>query len=112
MTAKEKIPHIIKTLKDSYPDALCQLRYEKDYELLFAVRLSAQCTDERVNMVAPVLFAAYPSLEALAGADTEDLERIVHSCGFYRARRGTYKPLRLCCSSRTAERCRIRWRSF
>ncbi|NLT39939.1 MAG: endonuclease III [Clostridiales bacterium] len=86
MTAKEKIPHIIKTLKDSYPDALCQLRYEKDYELLFAVRLSAQCTDERVNMVAPVLFAAYPSLEALAGADTEDLERIVHSCGFYRAK--------------------------
>jgi len=86
VTAKEKIPHIIKTLKDSYPDALCQLRYEKDYELLFAVRLSAQCTDERVNMVAPVLFAAYPSLEALAGADTEDLERIVHSCGFYRAK--------------------------
>lgn len=86
MTAKEKIHHIIKALKDSYPDALCQLRYEKDYELLFAVRLSAQCTDERVNMVAPVLFAAYPSLEALAGADTEDLERIVHSCGFYRAK--------------------------
>jgi endonuclease-3 len=86
VTAKEKIHHIIKALKDSYPDALCQLRYEKDYELLFAVRLSAQCTDERVNMVAPVLFAAYPSLEALAGADTEDLERIVHSCGFYRAK--------------------------
>lgn len=86
MTAKEKIHHIIKALKDSYPDALCQLRYGKDYELLFAVRLSAQCTDERVNMVAPVLFAAYPSLEALAGADTEDLERIVHSCGFYRAK--------------------------
>ncbi len=81
---KEKVRAIIDGLKDRYPDALCALHYEKDYELLIAVRLSAQCTDARVNLVTPALFAAYPTLEAMAAADIADVENYVHSCGFYK----------------------------
>lgn len=81
---KEKALAIIDILKQRYPDAPCALQYEKDYELLFAVRLSAQCTDARVNMVTPGLFAIYPTLESLAEAPVEDIERLVHSCGFYK----------------------------
>jgi endonuclease-3 len=81
---KEKVRQIIDILTVRYPDALCALQYEKDYELMIAVRLSAQCTDARVNLVTPALFAAYPTLEAMAGADVADVERYIHSCGFYR----------------------------
>ena len=81
---KEKVNAIIETLKEKYPDALCALAYEKDYELMIAVRLSAQCTDARVNQVTPALFAAYPTLEAMASARIEDVEELVHSCGFYK----------------------------
>jgi endonuclease-3 len=69
-----------------YPDALCSLQYDKDYELLFAVRLSAQCTDERVNQVTPALFARYPTLESFAQADPEEVGEYIHSCGFFRAK--------------------------
>ena len=81
---KEKVNAIIDMLKARYPDALCALHYEKDYELMIAVRLSAQCTDARVNLVTPALFAAYPTLEAMAAADIADVENFVRSCGFYR----------------------------
>lgn len=80
----EKVQHIIEVMKARYPDAPCALHYQKDYELMIAVRLSAQCTDARVNLVTPGLFAAYPTLEAMAGADIADVERLVHSCGFYK----------------------------
>ncbi len=81
---KEKALSVIEILKKHYPDALCALQYEKDYELMIAVRLSAQCTDARVNLVTPDLFAAYPTLESLASAEVADIERYIHSCGFYR----------------------------
>ena len=81
---KEKVSAIIDILKNRYPDALCALHYSKDYELMIAVRLSAQCTDARVNLVTPALFAAYPTLEAMAGADIRHVEELVHSCGFYK----------------------------
>ena len=81
---EEKVSAIIGILEQRYPEALCALHYEKDYELMIAVRLSAQCTDARVNLVTPALFAAYPSLEAFANADIADVENYVHSCGFYR----------------------------
>ena len=81
---KEKVAAIIEILKASYPDAVCALHYEKDYELMISVRLSAQCTDARVNLVTPALFAAYPSLEAMAAADIGDVENYVRSCGFYK----------------------------
>ena len=81
---KEKVQSIITALKARYPDAPCALHYTKDYELMIAVRLSAQCTDARVNLVTPALFAAYPTLEAMAQARIEDVEGYIHSCGFYR----------------------------
>ena len=81
---EEKVNSIIEILKARYPDALCALHYEKDYELMIAVRLSAQCTDARVNLVTPALFAAYPTLDAMAGADIADVENYVRSCGFYK----------------------------
>ncbi len=81
---KEKVRSIIEILKNRYPDALCALQYEKDYELMIAVRLSAQCTDARVNLVTPALFAAYPTLDSLANAEIGDIETYIHSCGFYR----------------------------
>ncbi len=81
---EEKVAAIIQILKDRYADAPCALHYSTDYELMIAVRLSAQCTDARVNLVTPGLFAAYPTLEAMASADIADVERHVHSCGFYK----------------------------
>ena len=84
--SKEEIWAIVEELKRLYPDSLCSLEYEKDYELLFSVRLAAQCTDERVNKVTPALYARFPSLEALAGADVSEVEEYVHSTGFFRAK--------------------------
>ena len=81
---EEKVAAIIDILKDRYPAALCALHYDKDYELMISVRLSAQCTDARVNQVTPALFAAYPTLEDMAGADIADVEEYVRSCGFYK----------------------------
>ncbi len=84
MKITEKVDNIISTLKYIYPDAVCALQYEKDYELMIAVRLSAQCTDARVNQITPALFAAYPELVDFANANVEDVEELVRSCGFYR----------------------------
>ena len=80
----EKIDAIIALLKEQYPESVCALHYQKDYELMIAVRLSAQCTDARVNLVTPALFAAYPTLEAMAAAPIAHVEELVHSCGFYK----------------------------
>ncbi len=81
---KEKVASIFRALKERYPDALCALHYQKDYELMIAVRLSAQCTDARVNMITPALFAAYPTLKDMANASVADVEGYIHSCGFFR----------------------------
>lgn len=83
MKKEEQVNGIIEALKQAYPDPKCALHYEKDYELMIAVRLSAQCTDERVNLVTPALFARYPTLESFAAADISEVEQYVHSCGFY-----------------------------
>ena len=86
MRTPEQVAGIVAALEAEYPDALCSLEYDKDYELLFSVRLAAQCTDERVNMVTPALFERFPTLEAFASADVEEVEQYIHSCGFYRAK--------------------------
>ena len=86
MKSKEQVGAIIAALKTLYPDALCSLDYEKDYELLFSVRLAAQCTDARVNLVTPALFARYPTLEAFAAADADEVGTYIQSCGFWRAK--------------------------
>ena len=86
MRTPEQIHEIVEGLKAEYPLADCTLDYKKDYELLFSVRLAAQCTDERVNQITPALFARFPTLEAFAAADVAEVEEYVHSCGFYRAK--------------------------
>ena len=84
MELQERVSGIIAALKDAYPDPVCALQYKKDYELMIAVRLSAQCTDERVNKITPALFARFPTLDALADADIAEVEDYVRSCGFYK----------------------------
>ena len=86
MKTEAQIGAIIEELKKLYPDAVCSLDYRKDYELLFSVRLAAQCTDARVNLVTPALFERFPSLEAFAQATPEEVGEYVHSCGFWRAK--------------------------
>ncbi len=80
----EKVNEIIEILKERYPAALCALHYAHDYELMIAVRLSAQCTDARVNLVTPTLFARFPTLNAFADAEVDEVAQYVRSCGFYR----------------------------
>lgn len=86
MRTQKQIDEIVSRLLAEYPQADCTLDWRRDYELLFSVRLAAQCTDERVNMITPALFARFPSLEAFAEADVEEVEKYVHSCGFFRAK--------------------------
>ena len=86
MKTKADVLSIIAELKKLYPDGICSLDYPKPYELLFSVRLAAQCTDARVNMVTPALFARFPTLESLAEADISEVETYIHSTGFFRAK--------------------------
>jgi len=82
----ERANKILDILEQAHPEATCALHYRNPYELVMATILSAQCTDERVNMVTPALFARYPTPKALAGARPEDVEEIIRSTGFYRAK--------------------------
>lgn len=86
MKINKAVLAIVEGLKLQYPEAICSLNYETDYELLFSVRLAAQCTDARVNTVTPALFARYPTLEAFSEADVSEVEELVHSTGFFRAK--------------------------
>ena len=86
MKSEKEVWSIVEELKRLYPEGLCSLPYPKPYELLFAVRLAAQCTDERVNMVTPALYARFPTLESLAEADVSEVETYIHSTGFFRAK--------------------------
>lgn len=86
MRTQEQVLEIIRLLEEEYPMAECSLDYEKDYELLFSVRLAAQCTDARVNLVTPALFERFPTLESFAAAEPEEVEPYIHSTGFFRAK--------------------------
>ena len=86
MTKKQKAALAGAALEKEYPGALCSLTETEPYRLLIAVRLSAQCTDARVNLVTPVLFERFPTPEELALAPVEEVEEIIHSCGFFRAK--------------------------
>jgi len=83
MTKSELAVKSVAALKSIYPDALCSLEYNNPLELLIATRLSAQCTDARVNLVTPALFNKYPTLDDYCEANVEDVEELIHSCGFY-----------------------------
>lgn len=86
MTKKERVLKVIDALKIKYPDALCSLTASNPFELLVAVRLSAQCTDARVNLVTPALFEKYKTLDDYCNADVKDIEELIHSCGFYKSK--------------------------
>lgn len=86
MRTAEQVLEIVECLKNEYPMAECSLDWKKDYELLYSVRLAAQCTDERVNKVTPALFERFPTLEDFATADVTEVEKYIYSTGFYRAK--------------------------
>lgn len=86
MTQKQKVEFIIEQLNILYPEAKCSLNYKEPFQLLIATRLSAQCTDERVNKVTPALFERYPTLNDFANADFDELCTYIHSCGFFRGK--------------------------
>ena len=93
MTKKQRAAFCVAALEKEYPDALCSLIASNPLELLIATRLSAQCTDERVNKVTPALFSKYPTLESYCEADEKDIEKIIFSCGFYRQKASDIKGL-------------------
>lgn len=93
MTKKEIAALACEELEKIYPDIDCTLDYSKPYELMFAARLAAQCTDARVNIVTKTLFVKYPSLEAFANADLEELEQDVRPCGFYKTKAKSLKEM-------------------
>ncbi len=86
MTKKERAQNAIEVLKKEYPEAICSLNSSNPFELLVAVRLSAQCTDARVNLVTPALFTKYKTLDDYCNADVKDIEKMIHSCGFYKSK--------------------------
>jgi endonuclease-3 len=90
---KTQVKQIIRGLAKAYPDATCALKHESAYQLLAATILSAQCTDERVNMVTPGLFARFPDVRALAAADQSDLEAMIRSTGFFRAKANSLRGM-------------------
>lgn len=83
---KRQVAQILRALAKTYPNATCALKHESAYQLLVATILSAQCTDERVNMVTPILFAKFPDVQALARSSQSDIEEIIRSTGFFRAK--------------------------
>lgn len=86
MTKKQRANAVVEKLKERYPEAECSLNADNPLQLLIATRLSAQCTDARVNLVTPALFEKYPTLDDFCNAELKDVEALVHSCGFYHAK--------------------------
>lgn len=86
MDTQELAIKAVHALKEEYPDALCSLDYEDPLQLLISVRLAAQCTDARVNLVTPALFERFPTLEAFCDGTEEEIGELIHSCGFFRAK--------------------------
>ena len=86
MTKKQLAILSVERLKAEYPDALCSLNYSDPFQLLIATRLSAQCTDARVNMVTPALFERFPSAEAFATAELSEVEELIKTCGLYKTK--------------------------
>lgn len=83
MTKKERALNAVEALKTEYPEAICSLEASDPFQLLVATRLSAQCTDARVNLVTPALFEKYTTIEAFANAELSDVEDLIRTCGFY-----------------------------
>ena len=90
---KNDINKFVQILKDTYPDAVCSLDFKTPFQMVVAVMLSAQCTDERVNKVTPFLFKRCKTIQDFAAIDTAELEKLIHSCGFYKNKA---KNIKLC----------------
>ena len=90
---KEYAKKIVEILKETYPDATCSLDFSTPFEMVVAVMLSAQCTDERVNLTTPALFKRCPTIQDYASIDIKELENIIHPCGFYKNKA---KNIKLC----------------
>lgn len=86
MTKKERVIKAVEALEKLYPDAICSLNYTNAFQLLIATRLSAQCTDARVNMVTPELFKKYPDAATMSKASVEDIENLIKTCGLYKTK--------------------------
>lgn len=86
MDKKEKALLAVNALRKKYPDSICSLNADNPLQLIIATRLSAQCTDARVNLVTPALFEKYKTVEDFANAEISDVENLIHSCGFFRAK--------------------------
>ncbi|MBW7573275.1 endonuclease III [Caproiciproducens faecalis] len=86
MTKKQRAALAVEALKKEYPGAVCSLTYTNPLQLLIATRLSAQCTDARVNLVTPALFERFPTLEAFTEGSVAEIEELVHSCGLYKTK--------------------------
>lgn len=86
MDKKTRVLKAVEALEILYPDAICSLNYSDAFQLLIATRLSAQCTDARVNMVTPALFAAYPDAASMATASIESVEELIKTCGLYKTK--------------------------
>ncbi len=86
MTKKQRAVAAVERLKAAYPEAICSLNYSSAWQLLVATRLSAQCTDARVNLVTPALFAKYPTMVEMAAADVKEVGKLIYSCGFYKTK--------------------------
>ena len=99
MKTRKQAIEIIEIMKKMYPDATCSLDFYTPFQMVIAVMLSAQCTDERVNKTTPYLFEKYGTPEKMAIADIKDLEKIVHPCGFYKNKAKNMKA----CSQKLVE---------
>lgn len=86
MRKTERVKATVETLEKLYPDAICSLEYSDPFQLLIATRLSAQCTDKRVNMVTPDLFREFPTAEKMANADIGRVEELIKTCGLYKTK--------------------------
>ncbi len=86
MTKKERVIKAVEALEKLYPDAICSLNYSDAFQLLIATRLSAQCTDARVNMVTPALFAKYPDAKSMSQAPIAYVEELIKTCGLYKTK--------------------------
>ena len=112
MTKKEIALEAVKALKEEYPDALCSLHADNPLELLIATRLSAQCTDARVNLVTPALFAKYPTLEDYCNAQVEDVEKLIIPAVSITEKRGILLLWRRKSAMISAEKSLTRWRGL
>lgn len=93
MTKKQRAALCVEALENEYKQAICSLNYSDPLQLLIATRLSAQCTDERVNKVTPALFEKYPDLDSFCNSKVEDIEKLIYSCGFYKTKAKDIKEL-------------------